>query len=259
MKRLFIFSSLLVLFFMACKPKDDTIKPEPQPIVKKYLTKQLFNGDTNTVALSIDWNEDFSQIKHITNRLPIGYDGWQVDYDFTYYGVDSIRILLSRPGPVINQTPAFSIFFNKLILHLRANKIQTIDCYADDSLWFTEEYSYNTKGQLTTRTSYFDTGGESYEWKDGNVFYAETLAGSPIFYYDSLTSYIYPHYNFPFVLSAQQFVNYKFLLYPVCKYAPKKSGVSYEADKDGYVIKEIFGTPDSTRFYYTYHYAQPKK
>ena len=78
-----------------CKPDpidngdDDTNNTDTiqeKPLVRKYLTKQLLNDDPEKIILSIDWNEDCSQIINVKHGTG---NGDYVNYDFTYYRNDS--------------------------------------------------------------------------------------------------------------------------------------------------------------------------
>ena len=99
MKKTAILLCMLALALAACKPE-----PEPTPnnggqnndttetVVKKYLVKELLNDDPEKIRLAIDWNDDCTQILHAKYGTGNGYT---VDYDFKYYGNDSIRIIIS--------------------------------------------------------------------------------------------------------------------------------------------------------------------
>ena len=67
--------------------------------------------------LAIDWNDDFTKVLHVKHGL--GY-GSILDYEFKYYGEDSIQVLLSMPP---ESYPMWCFCFDSLMIHMRQNKI----------------------------------------------------------------------------------------------------------------------------------------
>ena len=131
MKKHLLYLCCMVLAVTACqktKPDVNDNNPSPEPVVKKYLVKQLLNDEPERIMLAIDWNDDFSKVLHVKHGL--GY-GSILDYDFKYYGEDSIRILLSMPP---ESYPMWCFWYDSLMIHMRQNKIDSICCYANGIL-----------------------------------------------------------------------------------------------------------------------------
>ena len=154
---------VLALAFTACrKPESSIVSDIDEPIVKKYLVKQLLNDDPERIMLAIDWNDDFTKILHV--KYGLGY-GSVLDYDFTYYGEDSIRVSMSLPP---DSYPLWEFWYDILMIHLSENKIDSICCYANGELRDVEHYNYNEEGRLIER-EYFGGVYDSFVWEGDDV------------------------------------------------------------------------------------------
>ena len=181
----------------ACKPdpinnegddNNDTIQEE-EPIVKKYLVKQLLNDDPEKIMLSIDWNEDCSQIRNV--KYSMGY-GSTANYDFTYYNNDSIRIDIS----ILDEFPNWTPYYNVLIIHLNnSHNIDKIYCYANNTLIDIERYIYDNEGKLLHRIYWDDMYKDDFQWNGENVVKSNI---NGVEYSYELTDYFHPHYMIPF-------------------------------------------------------------
>ena len=250
MKNLLIYLFLLVLVLTAChKTKADvdsnSVTPTPdEPVVKKYLVKQLLNDDTESVMLAIDWNDDYTKIMHV--KYGLGYGGI-LDYDFKYYDKDSICVLLSMPP---DSYPLWSFWYDSIVIHLFDDKIDSICCYDNGTVRHIEHYCYDELGRIIERTYLFGTK-DTFVWNNDNVTQA-CIFGNEHEYY-TFTNYYHPHCNIPYYLS--NFVRLEIpkpLFTPLWKYMPDSESFDYEADDDNYVVKVKSKITDS---FYTYYYS----
>lgn len=252
MKKTTLLLCLLAFALAACKPDPG---PEPnnggqnndttETVVKKYLVKELLNDDPERIRLAIDWNEDCTQILHV--KYGLGY-GSTVDYDFKYYGNDSIRVIPSLPP---DSYPLWAIWYDSVMIHLRDNLIDSITCYDNGNiLQHTERYYYDDNHKLIKRYYLFGTN-DSFRWDGDNVVEANIFGSD--YEYTQFTDYIHPQYNLPFFLS--NFVAAEIsapLFSPLWKYQPKSEFYEYEADEDNYVVKAI--SKNDNNYFYTYYY-----
>ena len=269
-KILYLSIFLLSVLMISCKPdpidngdddtnNNDTIHEEP--LVKKYLTKQLLNDDPERIILSIDWNEDCSQIKNV--KYGTGNKDY-VNYDFTYYESDSIVVTLSIvPYDGYFSYPIWSLYYDKMVIHLKNGNIDQIYGYGNGKLLDVEEYVYNEEGKLIERIYWNDlqrVAKDTFEWDGDNVTEAFMINGN--YKYEEFTEYIHPHYTLPFYLSNEvAFEVQKPLFTPLWKNIYKNYGI-IEVDGDGYLSKHIIsideGT-DSVQAYYSYYYTTPNE
>ncbi len=252
-----LLSMLVLLLLNVCKPNNegpsnnDTDGNVDSTVIvpKKYLTKQLLNDDPEKIMLSIDWNEDCSRINHV--KYGTG-NGHCVDYEFVYYGGDSIGIHLSIPS---DSYPLWSLWYDSVTLHLTAQKIDSICCYLSGQLQDIEHYVYDAEGHLIER-SYVGVK-DVFQWEEDNVVYDVVMLNSNT--YTEFTDYYHPHCNLPFYLSS--FVShevFKPLFTPLWKYQPKNT-FRFEVDDDNYVTKAFPTTyTDQYNYFYTYYYTTPK-
>lgn len=261
MKRTTLIICLLAMAMMACRPDP---QPEPDPniggqpedttgtVVKKYLVKELLNDDPEKIRLAIDWNDDCTQILHV--KYGLGY-GSIVDYDFKYYGQDSIRVI---PSIQPFSYPIWSLSYDSVIIHLLDNKIDSINCYALGEIQHIEQYHYDGNGKLVERIYEFGTK-DTFQWEGDNVVAAH------IFYYDyefgPFTNYLSPYWSLPFYLSNFVFLEAPGPLFtPLWKYQPFEPNCKeYEFDEDGYITKMKFDHfyADSSQRQITYYYIIP--
>jgi hypothetical protein len=260
MKKTAILLCLLALALATCKPD-----PEPEPnnggqnndttetVVKKYLVKELLNDDPEKIRLAIDWNEDCTQILHV--KYGLGY-GSIVDYDFKYYGNDSIRVIPSLPP---DSYPIWCFWYDSIMMHLHNKKVDSICCYANGELNDVEHYFYNSNGKLVKRSYFENSTTDVFKWEGDNVTEYETMGYSAVMI-DSFTNYIHPHFTLPFYLSNEVAYEIRRPLFdplwknqhvlPRCK--------EYEIDEDSFITKMTFYNYDSTQTYtYNYYYKTP--
>lgn len=261
MKKILLLSIILLSVMMtACKPdpinnegddNNDTIQEE-EPIVKKYLVKQLLNDDPEKIMLSIDWNEDCSQIRNV--KYSMGY-GSTANYDFTYYNNDSIRIDIS----ILDEFPNWTPYYNVLIIHLNnSHNIDKIYCYANNTLIDIERYIYDNEGKLLHRIYWDDMYKDDFQWNGENVVKSNI---NGVEYSYELTDYFHPHYMIPFYMSDQIFeTGGRPLFTPLWKNMIKDNCI-YEIDQDKYITKKIYkdNTTDTVRLFYSYYYTTSNK
>ena len=145
MKKIFLLPLLLLSILMTnCKPDptsgedgdnfgNDTL-PET-PLVRKYLVREYRYGSDKPTFI-IDWNDDFTRIKHITTDSGT-YN--QVEYDFDYYAEDSMKVSVYIP----NHTSK-----TNYICHMKDGKITKMDFYYCDTYEKTIHRTYNDDGKL---------------------------------------------------------------------------------------------------------------
>lgn len=257
MKKILLFTCIFTLALTACR------KPEPgnglngnettDTLVKKYLVKQLLNDDPERIMLDIDWNDDCSRILHV--KYGLGY-GSIIDYDFNYFGEDSIRVTLSLPP---NSYPLWELWYDMLMIHLTDNRIDSISCYVNGELSRLEHYFYNDEGKLTKR----EYGGEFdiFDWNEDDVIRCKMYGMSSPITIDSFSNYIYPQYTLPFYLANEVAFEVRQPLFtPLWKHQPIYSYYNeYQSDEDGYIIKMAHNTPsDSLKKSITFYYTTPK-
>ena len=262
MKKQIILLCLFALALTACNkpempsddntPQDTIVPQETDTLVKKYLVRQLLNDDPERIMLAIDWNDDCTQIRHV--RYGLGY-GSILDYDFNYYGNDSIIVTISLPP---DSYPLWELWCNCMVIHLKQNKIDNICCYADSVLRYIENYCYDTEGRLIER-KYLEGATDSFTWEGDNV--VECCMMGRNYNFDTLTDYIHPQYTLPFYLSNE--VDFEIrtpLFLPLWKNQPLESHYNcYESDKDGYLTKMYHDSPsDSLEGCITFYYVTPK-
>lgn len=251
MKKIILLICLLALTLTACrKPQPGGIPDNGETtdtVVRKYLVKQLLNDDPERIMLAIDWNDDCTKILHV--KYGLGY-GSILDYDFSYYENDSIRVILSMPT---ESYPLSSFWYDSLMIHLRQTKIDSICCYANGDLQRVQHYFYNEEGKLTAR-KYGDL--DTFRWEGDNVVECKMYGLTSPITIDTFTSFIHPHYTLPFYLSSEVAFEIRQPLFtPLWKQQPIWSNHDrYEADEDGYLTKMI---KDSANYWITYYYTTP--
>ena len=250
MKRYVILISIIALALTACrKPEPGIVPDNDEPVVKKYLVKQLLNDEPDRIMLAIDWNDDFTKILHV--KYGLGY-GSILDYDFTYFGNDSIRVAMSLPP---DSYPLCELWYDTLMIHLNENKIDSICCYANGELRDVEHYYYNEEGKLIERKYNGDYLSDTFEWEGDDAVEFKYYGMYNTVVIDSFSDYINPQYTLPFYLASEvAFEIRRPLFTPLWKHQPFWEYYDgYETDEDGYLIKMIH---DST-LWITYYYAIP--
>lgn len=248
-KSVFLFC-VLALAFTACrKPEPGIVPNNDEPVVKKYLVKQLLNDEPERIMLAIDWSDDFTKILHVKYGLG---SGSILDYGFTHFGNDSIRVSLSMPQ---FSYPMWCFWYDTLMIHLNENKIDSICCYANGELSDVEHYYYNEAGKLIERRYNGDYLSDTFEWVGEDVVEFKYYGMNNIFAIDSFTDCIYPQYTLPFYLASEVAFEIRQPLFsPFWKHQPVwKDNVTYEADEDGYLTKMVY----DTSYWITYYYATP--
>ena len=251
MKKLFILICIIATTLTACrKPEPGVIPENDEPVVKKYLVRQLLNDDPERIMLAIDWNDDFTKILHVKYGLG---SGPCIDYDFIYYDNDSIQVTWS----VLNIVSFWSFWYNRIVIHLREERIDSICCYVGNDLKDVEHYFYNDENKLIRRTYYNDAANDVFRWNGNNVVEYKILEDNTTVVFDTFTGFIHPHYTLPFYLSTE--VAYEIrqpLLNPLWKYQPILPNYKeYEADEDGYITKMIHdNSSDSLERCVTFYY-----
>lgn len=261
MKKYVIYFCLLALVLTACHKTNadvdsNSVTPTPEePMVKKYLVKQLMNDDPEKIMLAIDWNDDYSKILHV--KYGLGY-GSILDYDFKYYDEDSIRVIMSMPP---HSYPMWSFWYDSIMIHLHEGKIDSVGCYTNGTLKEQEYYLYNDEDKLIKR-EYFGGVSDFFEWEGDDVvtyrmygmYYTDTIK------IDTFTQYIHPQYTIPFYLASEVALEVQQPLFnPMWKHQPilhfyKK----FEADEDGYVTKMIHvNSTDTLEQCVTFYYGVP--
>ena len=242
MKKYLILICVLTLASTACRKPEPGVDPGSETadtLVKKYLVKQLLNDDPERIMLAIDWNDDCSKILHVKYGLGSGPN---IDYDFTYYD-DSIQVTWS----VSDEISFWSFWYNRIMIHLTDDRIDSICCYVGNDLKDVEYYFYNEENKLIKRSYYNGAANEMMENNTTVVF-------------DTFTQYIHPHYTLPFYLSSE--VAYEIrqpLFNPLWKYQPIHPLYNeYEADESGYITKLVHkNSSDSLERCISYYYKTP--
>ncbi len=260
-KILYLSIFLLSILMISCKPdpidngdddtnNTDTIQEEP--LVRKYLTKQLLNDDPEKIMLSIDWNEDCSQIKNV--KYSMGY-GSTANYKFTYYDYDSIKVDISMLDELPNWTP----YYDVMMIHLNKERnIDKIYCYVDNVLQDIEKYAYNENGKLQERIYWNDEHKDKFEWTGDNV--TKAVINENEYSYE-LIDFIHPHYTIPFYMSDQIFeTGGRPLFTPLWKNMIKDY-CDYEIDENNYIVKKMYkdNATDTVRLFYSYYYTTPNE
>ena len=251
MKKLFILICTMVLVMTACrKPEPGVIPENDEPVVKKYLVKQLLNDDPERIMLDIDWNDDFTKVLHV--KYGPGY-GSVVEYDFTHYDEDSILVTMSL------QPYSLLYLYDSIMIHLMEKKIDSICCYANGVLSDIEYYFYNKDGKLIERR-FFGGAKDFFVWEGDDVVECQMFGMYRPITIDSFVNYIHPHYTLPYYLVDEVFAEGKGTVFtPIWKHQPVWSNYNgYLADEDGYITKMIhIDSSDSLEKCISYYYKTP--
>lgn len=238
------------IFLLACKP-DPIQEPDPAnnptensnttddtlSSVKKYLVREFHPFDTLSDVRSIQWNNDFSRILHITIRSNTPY---QVDFDFTYYEADSFQVHLSKP------VDGWSlVLFTDYTCHLDSDgRISTIDYYFNSDFQSTEQYQYDESGHLVQETQYWGgdslVGGCRFEWDGDNVTAVYSVSGELGWEYHGFNmDAIHPHSTMPHLLRCGDTYSFLYITEPLWKnWYANDNDFLCECDEDGYVISQ---------------------
>ena len=260
MKNKLLFMCMVAIALTAChkpepEPNNDNPADTTETVVKKYLVKQLLNDDPEKIMLAIDWNDDFTRILHV--KYGLGY-GSCIDYDFEYYNNnDSIQVTWS----VEDDFSTWSFWYDRIMIHMREKKVDSICCYAKGELRDVEHYFYDENGKLLKRTYFDNAVSDDFRWDGDNVVEYKIMEDNSFVAFDTFTNYTHPHYTLPFYLSTEvAFEIRQPLFYPLWKHQPvhplyKK----YEADEDGYITKMTHkDSSDSLEKCITFYYEPVK-
>ncbi|MDY6436828.1 MAG: hypothetical protein SPK72_04590 [Bacteroidales bacterium] len=237
MKNLLIYIFSLVLVLTAChKTKADvdsnSVAPTPdEPVVKKYLVKEYYYGYPNEPIKVIEWNEDYSKINHISTYQNTYY---QLDFDFEYYGNDSMQVTLSAPD-----TAWSMVIFTSYICHFdNSKKISKIDYYVNSVYQNSEQYNYDLNGKLVSIIDEEHDCGGRFVWDGDNVVGEYSLYSvEPAFTYEGFIDKYHQYSTLPYLLRSGDCYHGDYLTKPlwknVCTYNSQQ--IYYEYDKDGYI------------------------
>ena len=254
MKKNFLIICMIALAITACRKPELGGLPDSgetaDTIVKKSLVRQLLNDDPERVMLGIDWNDDFTKILHVKYGLG---SGPCIDYDFLYFDTDSIQITWS----VSDSVSFWSFWYNRIVIHLTDERIDSICCYVGNEMKDVEHYFYNDENKLIKRTYYNDAANDCFSWIGNDVVKYKILEDNTTVVLDSFTNYIHPHYTLPFYLSTE--VAYEIrqpLFNPLWEHQPiHPLYKEYEADENGYITKMVHkNSTDSLESCITFYY-----
>ena len=234
MKKHLLYLCCMVLAITACqktKPDANDINPIPEPVVKKYLVKEYYeNNPTNPIRV-IEWNDEFTQISHITTDSNTYY---QLDYSFEYFGNDSMQVVLSKP-----ENSWVLVLFTKYICHFDdKGRISFIDYYFNSNYQSSEKYNYDLSGRLISVVDEKHNVGTRFVWNGDNVSETYSISSGELTNsFDNFSDYIHPHYTLPYLLPDCNSYNFWHLTEPLWKnwynYTPD---MHYDYDSEGYVI-----------------------
>ena len=243
MKRNLIWICIIALLATACKPE-----PEPgvdpnggetndttETVVKKYLVKEYYHHTPNKPRRLIEWNEDFSKITHITTNLN---DYFQLDYNFEYFGNDSLYVVVSKPehsAGLVYYTN-YTCFFDKL------GRISKINYYIDSVIWLSQKYKYDSSGKLTSIVDEENNTGYRFVWEGDNVCEIYVIpSGELMNCYGDFSEHIHPEYTIPYMLPDVDSYCFWYLTTPLWKKWYRHTPYNYheftyhDFDEDGYV------------------------
>lgn len=233
MKKLFILICMMALAMTACRKPEPGVNPNGETtdtLVKKYLVKEYYAEIPERPIRFIEWNDDFTQIRHITTDSSALY---QVDYDFEYYGCDSMRVVLSIPA-----NSSALLLFSEYTCHFDgAGRIAYIDYFVNSAYKQTEKYNYDLSGKLVSVVDEEHNAGARFVWEGDNVCEVyEITTGKLLRSFNSFSQHIHPYYTFPYLLPDGNTYIFWYLTEPLWKnWFNYDSDMYYEVDEDGYV------------------------
>jgi len=239
MKNRFILFSLMALLATACKPDPEPgLEPDggetndtTETVVKKYLVKEYYANAPDQPIRVIDWNSEFSKITHITTHQNTYF---QLDYDFEYYGNDSMRVVLSKP----DCSAALALFSDYTCFFDELGRIFKIDYFANSEYISTQKYNYDSSGKLISVIDEEHDAGFRFVWDGDNA--CEIYLGDTPYIINGFSNHYHPYYSFPYLLLSGDGYNSQFLTMPLWKnwfhYNPNNQ---YKYDEEGYVTCEF--------------------
>lgn len=234
MNRIFILICMIALAMTACRKPQPGLNPDESEttdtLVRKYLVREYYAEIPEHPIRVIEWNDDFTQIRHISTDSGTYY---QVDYDFMYFGNDSMKVSLSLP----DYSYAI-VLFSEYTCHFdEAGRITNIDYFVNSAHTQTEKYRYDLFGKLVSVMDEEHNVGIRFLWDGENV--CETYgipSGELVHGFSGFTEHIHPYYTLPFLLPDGNTYNFWHLTEPLWKnWHNYVSNMCYEIDEDGYV------------------------
>lgn len=238
MKKHITFACILALLLAACQKPDPGVDPNgnqptdtTETIVKKYLVKEYYAEAPAQPVRVIEWNEDFTQIMHITTDSNTYY---QVDYSFEYYGEDSMRVVLSTPT-----NSSAGLLFSEYLCHFdETGKISSIDYFLNSSYQQTESYCYDLSGKLESVVDEAHNCGIRFVWDGDNVCETcDVQTGETERRFGDFSEHLHPDCTMPYLLPDGNTYNFWYLTEPLWKnWYNYAANMQYEYDEDGFVI-----------------------
>lgn len=241
MKKYIMFTCIMVMALIACH-KPEPNKDTSEIVVKKYLAKTYISNPDQPEKI-IEWDEGFNRIQRIVTKP--GNPSYEIDYNFEYYGYDSLRVVISLP----EHSFYWYMNFTNYICHLHEGKILAVDYYFDTIFQYSENYNYDNQGRLISiitneehlpRANYF-------EWEGENVVEHRCVVEGDVtsaLHYDNFCEHIHPEYTLPYFLRGHIASEGSFLTCPLWKNWRRWEGDSitcmHEFDEDGYVVLSYF-------------------
>ena len=220
--------------------------------VKKYLVKEYYGEDPTYPERVIEWNDDFTRITHITTQLNTY---WQLDYDFEYYGNDSMRVVLSKP----DDAHAMVLFSDYTCHFDEEGRISSIDYYCNSQYQSSVKYNYNESEKLVSTMDEEHNIGLRYVWDGDNVCEVYNIPSGELQYsFSGFTEHFHPHCTMPFLLEDGNSYAFWHLTEPLWKnWYNETPDMHYEFDEDGYVTCSYRINEQGERTAIThYEYAQ---
>ena len=238
MKKYLLFLIIIVASLMAAcqKPEDEAgddvvvTADTTEPVVKKCLVMEYCAGYVDKPERVIEWNDDFTRITHVTTRQNTP---WQLDFDFEYYGNDSMRVVLSRP----DYSWAL-VYFSDYTCHFDTQgRVSSIDYYVYSDYKYTEKYHYDDWGKLVGVEDEEHHCGFRFVWDGENVSdRIDIYEGDTVYHYDGFVPQIHPYSTLPYLLRSGDSYGFEYLTNPLWRnWYNHASNMGYEYDEDNYV------------------------
>lgn len=255
MKKILFWLGLIALVTTACKPEPDPGDPNghetndtTEAVVKKYLVKEYYANAPDQAIRVIHWNNDFSKITHITTQQNTYF---QLDYNFEYFGSDSMCVIVSKPEHSSNLG-----LFTGYTCHLNEQgKIIKIDYYHNSEYQQSYKYSYESSGKLVSIKDEEHNSGYRFVWDGDNVCEIRGVStGELISSFSDFSEHIHPDYTTPNMLPDVDGYGFWYLTTPLWRnwYGHSSSllihdFLYHEFDEDGYVTCSYYLDEDGER------------
>ena len=234
-KILYLSIFLLSILMISCKPDpidngdDDTNNTDTiheEPLVRKYLVREYRYGGDKPVFI-IDWNEDFTKIEHITTDSGT-YN--QLEYDFDYYGEDSMKVSVYEPGHI---SPT------NYVCYLEDRRITRINFYHREEYQYSVYRTYDKNGKIMSESNNTNNLESRFVWQDDNLYMRYIHPNGDTIIYDNFGEHIHPYYTQPHWLpgyAGDAGYSYGYITKPFWKnFGTCSERGCYEYDADGYV------------------------